>query len=157
MENHAERAARLFCEGCNCAQSVFLAYMDMTGMDRDTAIRVSASFGGGMGRLREVCGGVSGAIMALGMICAPLDPTDQDAKAEHYRRVQEIARRFREKNNTLICRELLGDMADSGHVPEVRTEEYYKKRPCERFVYDGAAALEEVLKELGYDVETEKG
>lgn len=157
MENHAERAARLFREGCNCAQSVFLAYMDMTGMDRDTAIRVSASFGGGMGRLREVCGGVSGAIMALGMICAPLDPTDQDAKAEHYRRVQEIARRFREKNNTLICRELLGDMAGSGHVPEVRTEEYYKKRPCERFVYDGAAALEEVLKELGYDVETEKG
>lgn len=157
MENHAERAARLFREGCNCAQSVFLAYMDMTGMDRDTAIRVSASFGGGMGRLREVCGGVSGAIMALGMICAPLDPTDQDAKAEHYRRVQEIARRFREKNNTLICRELLGDMAGSGHIPEVRTEEYYKKRPCERFVYDGAAALEEVLKELGYDVETEKG
>ena len=152
MENHAERAARLFREGCNCAQSVFLAYMDMTGMDRDTAIRVSASFGGGMGRLREVCGGVSGAIMALGMICAPLDPTDQDAKAEHYRRVQEVARRFREKNSTLICRELLGNMAGSGHVPEVRTEEYYKKRPCERFVYDGAAALEEVLKELGYDV-----
>jgi len=156
MENHAERAARLFREGCNCAQSVFLAYMDMTGMDRDTAIRVSASFGGGMGRLREVCGGVSGAIMALGMICAPLDPADQDAKAEHYRRVQEVARRFREKNDTLICRELLGNLAGSGHVPEVRTEEYYKKRPCERFVYDGAAALEEVLKELGYDVKTEK-
>ncbi len=152
MENHAERAARLFREGCNCAQSVFLAYMDMTGMDRDTAIRVSASFGGGMGRLREVCGGVSGAIMALGMICAPLDPTDQDAKAEHYRRVQEVARRFREKNGTIICRELLGDKAGSGHVPEARTEEYYKKRPCERMVYDGAAALEEVLRELGYEI-----
>ncbi len=157
MENHAERAARLFREGCNCAQSVFLAFSDLTKMDRNTAIRVSASFGGGMGRLREVCGGVSGAIMALGMICAPLDPADQDAKAEHYRRVQEVARRFREKNDTLICRELLGNMAGSGHVPEVRTEEYYKKRPCERFVYDGAAALEEVLKELGYNVETEKG
>ena len=155
MENHAECAARLFREGCNCAQSVFLAYMDMTGMDRDTAIRVSASFGGGMGRLREVCGGVSGAIMALGMICAPLDPADQDAKAEHYRRVQEVARRFREKNGTIICRELLGDKAGSGHVPEARTEEYYKMRPCERMVYDGAAALEEVLKELGYNVEKE--
>jgi len=70
--------------------------------------------------------------------------------------VQEVARRFREKNDTLICRELLGNLAGSGHVPEVRTEEYYKKRPCERFVYDGAAALEEVLKELGYDVKTEK-
>jgi len=155
MENHAERAARLFREGCNCAQSVFLAYMDMTGMDRDTAIRVSASFGGGMGRLREVCGGVSGAIMALGMICAPLDPADQDAKAEHYRRVQEVANRFREKHGTIICRELLGDKAGSGHVPEARTAEYYAKRPCERMVYDGAAALEEVLKELGYHVEGE--
>ena len=85
MENHAERAARLFREGCNCAQSVFLAYMDMTGMDRDTAIRVSASFGGGMGRLREVCGAFSGALMAFGMLHGPADPTDADAKAEHYR------------------------------------------------------------------------
>jgi C_GCAxxG_C_C family probable redox protein len=152
MENHAERAARLFREGCNCAQSVFLAFSDLTGMDRDTAIKVSASFGGGMGRLREVCGGVSGAIMALGMICAPLDPSDQALKAEHYRRVQAVAEKFRQKHKTIICRDLLGDLAGAGHVPEVRTEEYYKKRPCEKFVYDGAAALEEVLRELGYDV-----
>ena len=152
MENHAERAARLFREGCNCAQSVFLAFSDLTKMDRDTAIRVSASFGGGMGRLREVCGGVSGAIMALGMICAPLDPTDQALKAEHYRRVQAVANKFRDKHSTIICRELLGDMAGSGHVPEARTDEYYKKRPCEQMVYDGAAALEEVLRELGYDI-----
>ena len=150
MENHAQCAARLFREGCNCAQSVFLAFSDLTGMDRDTAIRVSACFGGGMGRLREVCGGVSGAIMALGMICAPLDPADQELKAEHYRRVQEVARIFREKHGTIICRDLLGDLAGTGHVPEKRTDEYYKKRPCEQFVYDGAAALEEVLKELGY-------
>lgn len=151
MENHADCAARLFREGCNCAQSVFLAYSDLTGMDRDTAIRVSASFGGGMGRLREVCGGVSGAIMALGMICAPLDPSDQALKAEHYRRVQAVAERFREKNGTIICRELLGSMAGTGHVPEVRTDEYYKKRPCEQMVRDGAAVLEEVLRELGYE------
>ena len=152
MENHAERAARLFREGCNCAQSVFLAFSDLTKMDRDTAIRVSASFGGGMGRLREVCGGVSGAIMALGMICAPLDPTDQALKAEHYRRVQAVANKFRDKHSTIICRELLGDQAGSGHVPEARTDKYYKKRPCEQMVYDGAAALEEVLRELGYDI-----
>lgn len=151
MENHADRAARLFREGCNCAQSVFLAYSDLTGMDRDTAIRVSASFGGGMGRLREVCGGVTGAIMALGMICAPLDPSDQALKAEHYRRVQAVAERFREKNGTIICRELLGSMAGTGHVPAARTDEYYKKRPCEQMVRDGAAALEEVLRELGYE------
>ena len=153
----AEQAKAYFEEGYNCAQAVTLAFAKEMGLEKDTAAKMASSFGGGLGRLREVCGGVSGAIMALGMICAPLDPTDQDAKAEHYRRVQEVARRFREKNDTLICRELLGDMAGSGHVPEARTEEYYKKRPCERFVYDGAAALEEVLKELVYDVETEKG
>lgn len=152
MENHAERAARLFREGCNCAQAVFLAYSDLTGMDRDTAIKVSASFGGGVGRLREICGAVSGAAMALGMICAPLDPNDQDAKAEHYRRVQAVAEKFRAKHETLICRELLDDKAGSGHVPEKRTETYYKVRPCEQFVYDSAAALEEVLKELGCNV-----
>jgi C_GCAxxG_C_C family probable redox protein len=152
MGIYAERAEKLFREGCNCAQAVFLAYSDLTGMDRDTAIRVSASFGGGMGRLREVCGGVSGAIMALGMICAPLDPTDQALKAEHYRRVQAVAEKFRQKHSTIICRELLGDQAGSGHVPEARTDEYYKKRPCEQMVYDGAAALEEVLRELGYDI-----
>jgi len=152
METHAERAARLFREGCNCAQSVFLAYSDLTGMDRDTAIRVSASFGGGMGRLREVCGGVSGAIMALGMICAPLDPADQELKAEHYRRVQAVAQKFREKHGTIICRDLLGDQAGTGYVPEKRSDEYYKKRPCEQMVYDGAAALEELLKELGYEI-----
>lgn len=149
MENHAERAARLFREGCNCAQSVFVAYCDLTGLDEQTAIRLSASFGGGMGRLREVCGGVSGALMVLGMLCAPLNPADQELKAQHYARVQELANRFKEKNDTYICREILGEQAGEGHVPEARTEEYYKKRPCERMVYDGAAILEEMLKELG--------
>lgn len=152
MMNHAQRASQLFREGCNCAQAVFLAYMDMTGMDRDTAMKVSASFGGGIGRLREVCGGVSGAVMALGAICAPTDPTDQAAKAEHYRRVQLLASRFKERNSTIICRELLGAKAGSGHVPENRTEEYYKLRPCERMVYDAAEILEELLKELGYEI-----
>lgn len=147
METHAERAARLFREGYNCAQSVFVAYCDLTGLDVQTALRLSASFGGGMGRLREVCGAVSGALMVLGMLRAPADPTDQEAKALHYARVQELARRFRERNETIICRELLGEMAGSGHVPEKRTEAYYKMRPCERFVYDGAELLEQLLKE----------
>ena len=146
MENHAEKAARLFREGYNCAQSVFVAFTDLTGMDEQTAIRLSASFGGGMGRLRETCGGVTGALMALGLLCAPQDPTDRDAKAAHYARVQELARRFRDQHGTLLCRELLGDMAGSGHVPDARTEAYYNQRPCERLVYDGAANLEEMLQ-----------
>lgn len=148
MENHAERAARLFREGYNCAQSVFVAYCDLTGLDEQTAIRLSASFGGGMGRLRETCGGVTGALMALGMLLAPGDPTDRDAKALHYARVQELARRFKEQHHTLLCRELLGSLAGSGCVPDARTETYYKERPCERLVYTGAAILEEMLEEI---------
>lgn len=151
MGIYAERAEKLFREGCNCAQAVFLAYSDLTGMDRDTAIKAAASFGGGMGGLREVCGALSGAIMALGLICAPTDPTDHDKKAEHYRRVRVLAEKFKNKHNTIICRELLGDQAKS-QVPAKRTDEYYQKRPCDQFVYDSAEALEEVLKELGYEI-----
>lgn len=147
MENHAEKAARLFRDGCNCAQAVFVAYCDLTGLDEATAIRLSSSFGGGMGRLREVCGAVSGALMVLGMLRGPKDPANQTTKAEHYARVQALAGRFRERSGSIICRELLGDMAGSGHIPEARTEAYYKMRPCERYVYDAAEILEEMLSE----------
>ena len=85
--------------------------------------------------------------MALGMLRGPEDPSDQTAKAEHYARVQELAKRFRERNGSIICRELLGGMAGSGHVPEARTEAYYKMRPCERCVYDAAGILEDMLSE----------
>ena len=146
--DHGELAAQLFLGGCNCAQAVVVAFCDVTGLEKDFAARLSCSFGGGMGRMREVCGGVSGALMALGMLCAPDDPGDQAAKAAHYARVQELARRFRERNGSIICRELLGEKAGSGHVPEARTEEYYRMRPCERMVFDAAEILEEMLKEM---------
>jgi len=149
MQNHADQALRLFREcGYNCAQAVFAAYCDVTGLSEDTAIRLSSSFGGGMGRLREVCGAVSGALMVFGMLHGPADPTDPDAKAEHYRRIQEFAARFRALHGTIICRELLADQAGSGHVPAPRTEEYYALRPCERLVHDAAALLDEYLREL---------
>lgn len=147
METHAQKAARLFREGMNCAQAVFAAFGDRTGFDEQTSLRLSASFGGGMGRLREVCGSVSGALMALGYLRAPLDPTDHAKKAAHYALVQEFARRFRERHTSIICREILGARAGSGHVPEKRTEEYYAMRPCERCVYDAAEILDDMLFE----------
>lgn len=147
--DHAQKAIELFRnKGYNCAQAVFVAFCDVTGMDEATALRVSSSFGGGMGRLREVCGGVSGAIMALGMAVEPWDPADQSAKAEHYRRIQLLANRFRERHGAIICRELLGEKAGTGYVPEKRTEEYYAMRPCERMVYSAAELLEDLLAEL---------
>lgn len=150
MGIYAEKAVKLFKEsGWNCAQSVYGAFTDVTGMDERTAMRISSSFGGGMGRMREVCGAVSGALMVLGVACASDDPTDQKAKAAHYALVQDFARRFKERTGTIICRELLANQADTSPVPEPRTEKYYKKRPCALLVQDAAEIVEEMLKEQG--------
>ena len=145
---HAEKAANYFKEGYNCAQAVFLAFSDVTGIDEKTALMISSSFGGGMGRLREVCGGVSGAFMAAGALFGYINPEDDTAKKEHYALIQEIAKSFKEKNNTIICRELLDKMAnDTLPTPTPRNEEFYKTRPCVRFVMDAADILDEIIKE----------
>lgn len=147
--DHAKEAERLFLEGYNCAQAVFCAFCDKTGLTVGQAARLSSSFGGGMGRLREVCGTVSGALLALGMLCGYSDPADPEAKAKHYRLVQEYARRFREKNGTIICRELLKDVpVTPGDTPEPRTPEFYARRPCLRLAGEAAAILDEMLAEL---------
>ena len=146
--NHAKEAERLFLEGYNCAQAVFCAFCDETGLDIDAAARMSSSFGGGMGRLREVCGTVSGALLALGILRGYDDPKDPQAKAAHYQLVQEYARRFREKNGTIVCRELLKDVpVTPGGIPEPRTPEFYARRPCLRLVGEAAGILDEMLAE----------
>ncbi|MBR0218249.1 MAG: C_GCAxxG_C_C family protein [Clostridia bacterium] len=146
--DHAKEAERLFLEGYNCAQAVFCAFRDVTGMELDAAARLSSSFGGGMGRLREVCGAVSGALLVLGMLRGYDDPKDPDQKKAHYALVQEFARRFQEKNGTIICRELLENVpVTPGGVPEERTPDFYARRPCPRLVDDAAAILDEILAE----------
>ena len=146
--DHEAEAKRLFLEGYNCAQAVFCAFRDLTGMDLDAAARLSSSFGGGMGRLREVCGTVSGALLALGMLRGYDDPKDHEKKKSHYALVQEYARRFREKNGTIVCRELLRDVpVTPGDTPEERTPEFYARRPCLRLAGEAAAILDEMLAE----------
>ena len=146
--DHAEKARTLFLEGYNCAQAVFCAFDDLTGLDRDTSARLASSFGGGMGRMREVCGTVSGALLVLGLLCGYADPEDAKAKTDHYHLVQEFARRFREINGTIICRELLKDVETTpGGDPEPRTAEYYARRPCPRLAAEAAEILEAMLKE----------
>ena len=150
--DHASEAKRLFLEGYNCAQAVFCAFRDLTGMEIETAARRSSSFGGGMGRMREVCGAVSGALLALGMLLGYDDPKDPEAKKAHYALVQEFARRFREKNGTIICRELLENVpVTPGGTPEERTPEFYDRRPCLQLVCDAAAMLDEMLSETQAD------
>ena len=146
--DHAKEAERLFLEGYNCAQAVFCAFCDLTGMEIDAAARLSSSFGGGMGRLREVCGTVSGALLALGILRGYADPQDPELKKAHYSLVQEYARRFRERNESIVCRELLKNVpVTPGGAPEPRTPEFYARRPCLHLAGEAAAILDEILAE----------
>lgn len=152
MESRVERAAALFKEGFNCSQSVFAAYADLFGMDRETALRVSASFGAGIGRMREVCGAANGMFLVAGMLSGSTEGKDQTAKKNNYEIVQRLAEEFKKENRgTYICRELLGLDKDGkttisgGTTPEARTEEYYKKRPCLRTIEGAAAIVERML------------
>ncbi len=144
--NHPEEAKRLFLEGYNCAQAVFCAYRDVTGLDLDTSARLASSFGAGMGRLREVCGAVSGALMVLGYVRGYDGPNDQDTKAAQYALVQQFASLFREHNGSIICRELLKDIEfTEGSIPQARTSEFYSVRPCPHLTEDAASILDGLL------------
>lgn len=148
---YAQKAMTLFKEGYNCSQSVFLAFEDVHHMDKETAARLASSFGGGMGRLREVCGAVSGMAMVAGMLYGYESPTDYEGKTEHYARVQELAHAFAQANGSIVCKELLGlDQKGGSHIPEKRTEEYYKKRPCAELVGMAAAIVEQYIMEHPY-------
>jgi len=147
MENHSQRAMCLFKEGYNCAQSVFASYCEEMGMDMDEALKISSSFGAGMGRLREVCGAVSGMFMVAGVLYGYSDPKDNKAKLEHYKLIQNLASQFKEENRTIICRELLGLSAGPDDpLPEERNAEYYKKRPCAELVGCAAGIIEKMIR-----------
>lgn len=148
MTPKEEKARALFREGYNCAQSVVGAFCDEMQMDRETAMRMASSFGGGMGRLREVCGTVSGMFLITGVLYGYDGPKDYEAKKEHYARIQQLAARFRAETGSIICRELLGAAGrDNSPVPSRRTEEYYKKRPCEEMVATAARLMEAYISE----------
>jgi len=149
---HGEKAQALFMEGYNCAQAVTLAFADDMGLDRETAARISSSFGGGLGRLREVCGCVSGMAFVAGELYGYADPKAVEEKAAHYALIQELAKEFKERNGSIICRELLsGITGDTAPTPEKRTESYYKKRPCARLAADAAEILEKKMEKLKKD------
>ena len=142
-----ERAKQYFLSGYNCAQSVLLTFSDLTGLDAPSAMKIASSFGGGMGRLREVCGAVSGMFMALGLLYGDEEVPAHEDKAAHYQRVQELAAQFKEKNGTIICRELLSDIqTTSGSEPEQRTDQYYTKRPCSELCACAAEILSQYIE-----------
>lgn len=148
---HPELAMQNFKSGYNCAQAVLLAFSDLTGLDNATAMKLSSSFGGGMGRLREVCGAVSGMFMVAGLLYGGGDVPAHESKMAHYSRIQQLAAAFREKNGAIVCRELLGAAADTRPEPEKRTDAYYQKRACAQLCYDAAEILDNYIAENPLD------
>lgn len=145
--NHAEKACALFADGRNCAQAVFAAFCDVTGMDEETALKLSSSFGGGMGRMREVCGACSAMFMVAGILYGYSSSDDDKEKAAHYKLIQALAEEFRKEHGTIICRELLKNLkTDNSPVPTPRTEQYYKARPCIRFVQTASEILDRYIQ-----------
>ena len=135
----------LFKEGYNCSQAVLLAFAEELKLDPSTALKLAAPFGGGMGRLREVCGAFSGLLMVAGLKYAPADSKDPKAKASHYALVQELAEQFKKSNGSIICRELLGVGGAQDPTPQPRTQQYYQKRPCAEMVGSAAEILEKLF------------
>ena len=160
IEERVEKAKRLFKEGgYNCCQAVVLAYNDVFGIDDETAAAMSSGFGGGMGRMREVCGSVSGMVMLAGLIRPATDPTVKDWRTANYSLVQEMAGEFKAINGSIVCKELLGlvPMGSNEQAPKEspepsdRTPEYYKKRPCEELVGISARIVGEKILQLTQD------
>lgn len=146
----SETAKNNFMQGLNCCQSVFAAFRDLTGLDEKTALKLSAPLGGGVGRMREICGVVSAMMMVLGSVFYDADHPTAEEKSALYALEQELAGRFRKAHGSIVCRELLqGIVSDDSPQAEARTEEYYRKRPCPEFCAEAAALLEEFLKEKG--------
>ena len=143
--SHKELAISYFKSGFNCAQSVVMAFRDLTGLSESESARLASSFGGGLGRMREVCGAVSGMAIVAGILYGYDNPKVIGASAAHYARVQELANAFRARNGSIVCRELLGGAAATAPTPEARTAEYYKKRPCAELVGDAAEILDEYI------------
>lgn len=143
--DHSILAGDLFWGGYNCAQSVAVAFCDVTGLEKDFAARMASSFGGGMGRQREVCGAVSGMLMVAGILYGYDNPGDKDChKKAHYQLVQYLAGRFREEVGHIVCREILKN-PPSDPNPTPRTAEFYKTRPCVRMVMTAARILDEYI------------
>ena len=144
-----EIAAANFSTGMNCAQAVLLSFSEETGLDKETLLKLALPFGGGMGRMRLTCGAVTGMIMAYGLIKGVGTTPTHDEKMDNYKGVQELCNEFKSLNRgTIICAELLGLKEPEGtYVPEERTEEYYKKRPCGEMCAIAADLLDNYLKE----------
>ena len=142
-----EKAEALFRQGYNCAQAVLMTFEDVTGLPLELSAKIASSFGGGIGRLREFCGALSGAEMVLGLVLGYGTPESGNVKMEHYERVQALAKAFREEQGSWICRDQLHLEGAENPVPTPRTKAFYEERPCPRLVNTAAKAVSGMLRE----------
>ncbi len=149
MEDRIDKAVELFMKGYNCSQSVVAAFADMYGLTKEQALRMSASFGGGIGRMRQTCGAACGMFILAGFEEAAVDGDDREGKGRNYELVQHLAEEFKKRNGSIVCSELLklGSKTNVSYMPEERNKEYYAKRPCARMVECAATIWSEFLKE----------
>ena len=146
MISRIKQAVATFESGYTCAQSVFATYADLFGLDRETALKLASPMGGGVGRMREICGVVSAMVLLAGLKEGNTDPENEEGKERIYLLTRQMADRFKEKNGTIICRELLGiEGREESAKPSARTKEYYASRPCSRLVAYASGIIEEVL------------
>lgn len=149
LEKRVQRAVENFMQGYGCSQSVVAAFADLYGVDEELANKIAAGFGGGVGRMRMMCGAVSGIVILAGLECGQTEGADKEGKAACYKLVQQLLAKSKEQNGSLICAELLGlngnAKAQSSYVPSERTAEYYKSRPCAAKVESAARIFAEYL------------
>lgn len=150
-EDRIQRAAALFKSGYNCSQSVVAAFADMYGFTQEQALHMSASFGGGIGRMRQTCGAACGMFLLAGLEKCAVEGADREGKAANYALVQQLAAEFKKRNGSINCGELLGLRKETpvSSVPEERTGQYYAKRPCPKIVEEAARIWAEYLEEKG--------
>ena len=143
-----DQAEAFFLQGYNCAQATALAFADYFPFEQETLLRMISSFGGGISRLREVCGAMSAVFLTAGLLYGYHDAADETGKAAHYARIQDLAARFEAVYGSIICRELLGLSAHRDPPwPSKRTAEFYEKRPCKKIIGTAAEILEAYIKE----------
>lgn len=156
MSLHSDKAKQLFLEGYNCSQAVALAFSDLITLDPIVISKTMSSFGGGLGRLREVCGAISGMAFVTGWLYGYSNPKDFSEKKEHYSRIQEMANEFKNMHGSIVCKEILGIQGPNSSIPSERTKEFYAKRPCLRCIEDSALILDKYIENHPIDFNMEE-
>jgi C_GCAxxG_C_C family probable redox protein len=142
---HSEKATAAFKEGYNCSQAVFSAFSEDLNLEKDLALKVSCGFGGGMARMGETCGAVTGAFMAIGAKYGKTDIADDAARAKTYAKVSEFVEEFKLRNNTIVCKELIGCVLSTPEGAKIASEKNLHSTVCPKFVADAAEILEKIL------------